>query len=1588
MTYDVDLLCGLDIYQENALTLILKQILPGSSVLEFGPAYGRMTKYMKEELQCHVSCVEIDKEAELTLSQYAEKVIICDIEQYIWKHQLKGTEFDYIIFADVLEHLVHPENVLKEARSFLKKNGKLFISVPNISHNAVIESLYLNQFDYQESGILDKTHLRFFTKDSLERMIQDCGLTVCNRTATYYYNEMTGILEDFSQCNSDFARILEQRPYAYVYQFVYTMCRNGYEADVCINEIRNVIGKDFFQIYSDDGCGFSENDSIKQQYDTDCSEKVFTFTFKEPRVLKQLRADPSDKSCICRLRNISIEDENGHSHQIGADRLSGNMLCSFQGVYVFDQDDPHFIISDLGMRISSVQITMEILCTNIRHTDSFKALKDIWNSLSDLEDQYANAENEIGLRDDQIAVLRKTAEQKDVIIASLEKNLDNRNIKITTLNADISQRNTTIQDLSTSLNETYEANASLQHQIDMYQQSTCWKITKPLRVMVTGVRIVFSAQTYGKLLKKIYMAIPINVQTKVRIKGGIFRVFAPLIKNTTAYKDWKNYTTSTAQMYVANPKVQISEAENQGFVGQIMNIPYTGNSEEYVSKSMRFQYTEDDSVRYLAFYLPQYHPFPENNRWWGEGFTEWTNVTKAVPQFVGHNQPRLAGELGYYDLRNTDILRQQMELAKMYGIYGFCIYYYWFNGKKLMDKPLNLIMNHLELNLPFCLCWANENWSRKWDGKNQDILIAQDYNDDFPEKFIKDILPYMSDARYIRFQGKPVLIIYNANEIPNLKQTLQFWRNYCNQSGIGEIQLLAVDFALNNVSREAGFDGFVEFPPHSIYHYGMDTINSELSIVDAGYAGRIFDYGQIVREKRYLSRCVENYYKGIFLGWDNTARRPKDATVYHRFTISAFKEWLTDITKLTMEKHMEDDRYVFINAWNEWAEGTYLEPDRKYGYAALNSVREVLAETVDNTRRIIYVSHDACYNGAQLLSLNIIEQLTKVFHYHVVVILLRGGKLFPQFKEFASDFICLEQEKDPDAALMNLLKQVKCKIAMCNTVMTGDILKILTQQGIRCISMIHEMEHTINAYQGKSKLIKISEYAEKVVFASEYVLKSAEQVYAIPQEKVVISPQGCYKSNPYGTHNDTNRKEVRQKFGLSADTRIVLGVGFGDARKGIDLFVRTAIQVCESNQDIAFIWLGETDPAYKEKTEQLLSQCSCRDRIVFADATDDVFYYYSAVDLFVLTSREDPFPTVVMEAMMAGLPVVAFQGGGGYVEIITSQTGALVKMESWEDMAQEVCRLLSTPQKAAEMGLCAHRYAVEKFGFLSYIYELLSLLEEKYRKISVVIPNYNYERYLTDRIDSVLRQDYPIYEVILLDDCSKDHSVDIMEQYERFNSAQIKVYKNVHNSGNVFNQWEKGCHLATGEYIWIAEADDLSEPDFLSSIMNKMALDSSIILGYSQSYMMDENGCVTADNYFCYTDDIDDRIWRSDYVRDAGEEIAKRMAAKNTIPNVSAVVFKNRDFHDMFVEAKKFHVAGDWAFYVKLMESGGKVAFIAKSLNYHRRHSNSVTTDLNAQTHFDEICRMQDYVCERFPAEVDVEKVMEYRKNVKKILNV
>ena len=341
-------------------------------------------------------------------------------------------------------------------------------------------------------------------------------------------------------------------------------------------------------------------------------------------------------------------------------------------------------------------------------------------------------------------------------------------------------------------------------------------------------------------------------------------------------------------------------------------------------------------VRVIAFYLPQYHAIPENDAWWGKGFTEWTNVRRARPNFAAHWQPHEPGELGYYDLTDPDVRAAQATLARQHGIDAFCYYYYWFGGKRLLERPLLDMAASGRPDFPFCVCWANENWTRRWDGLEREILIAQSYSREDSIAFVRSLSPLFRDRRYVNVGGRPLLCVYKTAEIPDVAATVALWRDTCRHEGIGDIYLAAVQHRADDDPTRLGFDAAIEFPP--IGHSAEDR-KPQLAATDPAFRGHVFDYSAVAAHYLLQPEPPFRQFRGVTPMWDNTARRQSHGMVLSDTSPELFGVWVERALAHTRQRHHGDERLLFINAWNEWGEGNHLEPDARHGRRYLEAVR-------------------------------------------------------------------------------------------------------------------------------------------------------------------------------------------------------------------------------------------------------------------------------------------------------------------------------------------------------------------------------------------------------------------------------------------------------------------------------------------------------------------------------------------------------------------------------------------------------------------------------------------------------------------------
>ncbi|QGZ96558.1 glycoside hydrolase family 99-like domain-containing protein [Terricaulis silvestris] len=1089
--------------------------------------------------------------------------------------------------------------------------------------------------------------------------------------------------------------------------------------------------------------------------------------------------------------------------------------------------------------------------------------------------------------------------------------------------------------------------AALDHErsdVAAMRRSSSWRITAPLRVLTNAVRRpVTTARASASLAARaVWRLLPMNGPQKQALRDRLFRGAPQVFERTATYRAWAQTkdvpslpaTTATA-----------GEPRTSTYVDLTASAPVT-----------------DARARAIAFYLPQFHAIAENNAWWGEGFTEWTNVRSAVPHFKGHDQPRVPGELGYYDLvQDQDVRRRQAELAKLHGVEAFCFYAYWFAGKRLLEQPISAFADDPNLDFPFLLCWANENWSRRWDGLDQEILIAQDHSPTDDLAFIKWIAGYMRNPRYFRIDARPVLLVYRPALLPSARETAARWREWCRKNGVGEIYLAYTQSFEITDPAEYGFDAAIEFPPNNM---GLTLIDAEP--LSADYDGKVYDWTVLARRSEAYQAPAYKLFRGVNPSWDNTARRKNKGTVLLSSSPEAYGRWLTNAVEETRQRVSNpEERLVFINAWNEWAEGAYLEPDQTYGYAYLEATRQALAPP---TKRVVVVVHDLLMHGAQFLALNMARTLRERFGYEIATITCGEGGLAPQFESIGK---LLYVTPETGERVARALAREGYSTALVNSAAAGWMTEHLDRAGLECVALIHELPKIIADMKLENGVRAMNKHARAVIFPSTVVRDRVGAALDLTWQDARILPQGLFKRDCKGDpdEKDAARRRLQERLDLPANARIVLGVGYGDRRKGVDIFVRWVLALIATRDDAHAIWVGELREEMHQACAPLLAEAGpAARRIKFLGFTPDLTDLYAGADLYALSSREDPFPSTALDALASAAPVIMVSGAGGVEDLVEKGCVVALPSDSALAFAEAAGRLLGDDALRGRMGLIGRDLIRSEFGFASYVGEVLRAAGDAIPRVSVIVPNYNYARYLEQRLCSILAQTLPPHEIIFLDDASNDDSLDAAARLLATTDIGYKIVPNKQNSGDVFAQWRKGVEQASGDYVWIAEADDWAAPEFLANATAGFS-DPEVVLSYTQSKQIDQRGDVMASDYLQYVSELGMARWATGYVSEGAREIVDALAVKNTIPNVSAVVFARSTLGAVLnrwrAEIAKYRVAGDWCVYVNVLRDG-KAYYSPLALNNHRRHSDSVTIARFGLNELAEIARMQAFIAAEF----------------------
>ncbi|MFZ4414006.1 MAG: glycoside hydrolase family 99-like domain-containing protein, partial [Bacteroidales bacterium] len=586
----------------------------------------------------------------------------------------------------------------------------------------------------------------------------------------------------------------------------------------------------------------------------------------------------------------------------------------------------------------------EFLENNLRHTTftsddlinnnkTSKLLKDVYSTLTDLSvlksinnqdllEKISKWENELNqlnhaliLSDKlykKIADLNSLVEENNKQINNLyheiklktefckfkENEVNQKNEELNRVEVELNQKNEELNHKNEELNHKSE---ELKHKSELIIDiinSKSWKITKPLRFIFKS----FNNTSIKIILKKSF-------------KGVFFAIKGIEIELFETENETENNLTDLTNLKK-----------------EIIFTPFKKNNP-----------IDNIPVKIFAFYLPQFHAIPENDEWWGKGFTEWTNVKPAKPLFEGHHQPHVpVPELGYYNLLETKAQEFQVELAKNYGIGGFCFHFYWFNGKTLLEKPIENYLKNKQLDLPYCLSWANENWTRRWDGMENEILIKQQHSSDDDLAFIQHVSKYMKDKRYIRVDGKPLLMVYRPGLLPSAKETAERWRKWCCNNGIGEIYLANIESFEKINPKDIGYDAAVEFPPNP---FKLVDFTKFIKPFDKEFNATVYDWKSVQNVSKNYDIPEYKLFRCICPSWDNTARRKNESRIFFNNHPDDFKDWVYNAGIDTINRFKNtDERLIFVNAWNEWAEGAHLEPDEKYGYVYLQNIYDSIKE--------------------------------------------------------------------------------------------------------------------------------------------------------------------------------------------------------------------------------------------------------------------------------------------------------------------------------------------------------------------------------------------------------------------------------------------------------------------------------------------------------------------------------------------------------------------------------------------------------------------------------------------------------------------
>jgi glycosyltransferase involved in cell wall biosynthesis len=748
-------------------------------------------------------------------------------------------------------------------------------------------------------------------------------------------------------------------------------------------------------------------------------------------------------------------------------------------------------------------------------------------------------------------------------------------------------------------------------------------------------------------------------------------------------------------------------------------------------------------AKVLTYYLPQFHAIAENDKWWGTGFTEWTNLPRALPRFAGHYQPRIPRDLGPYALTDMNVMRRQIEMARRGGVHGWIFYWYWFNGHRLLEKPVDAFLADRSLDMPFALMWANENWTRRWDGAEHDVLMSQDYRPEEEAALMAELARHFRDPRYIRVQGRPLLMMYRAGLMPEPKEIVAGWRRRFREEH-GEDPVFVMAQSFDDIDpREVGFDAAIEFPPHKVTKRAT-PISGSLDYLDPDFTGTVFSYDDIARVSLEEPEPEFPLIKCAVPGWDNDPRKQGTNTVIiHGSTPASYEAWLGELVERAAARpFMGAEPFVCVNAWNEWCEGAYLEPDLHYGHAFLNATaRAVVGRAAPEAPALLVAAGDAEDQEATRRLIASVQAVTRRTGIRVEVLLLAGGPLEGDFERLGPVTVSTA----PDTAIARAAAG-GLRHALMDAAAACRLARAAGRAGMRTTLLLEEMPASLRAAGLAGALRQALGQVETCLVPAAAVREALAAELPAVATAEVLEPGLPEPPSP----DPAAALAAREALGLAPEDPLLLGAGPGDLRHGFDLFLQLFRRLRRDHPRLAAAWVGPIDPALRAWMGAEVAAAG-REGFHLLDHLAHPGALLSAADLLALTAREAAFPILAQEAACAGLPILAVDGAGGVAALAVALGGAAVAPGDMEAMAQAATTLLTARPPLAERQ-ARHARAAARFDAGRHALALLDRAMPGLPSVAVAMAGHGLGRMLATRLDAVLRQDLPVREVVVLDD--------------------------------------------------------------------------------------------------------------------------------------------------------------------------------------------------------------------------------------------